>query len=101
MDFSVDDKILAALGKSVPKSSSNSSVSASFSRLSSSGPKAEELPRSRSSFSPRRDLKIKRTVLPANWRDSLDEDEPAKPAAGRSATTGRSGSVPKDWRSSL
>ncbi|KAG2448836.1 hypothetical protein HYH02_006187 [Chlamydomonas schloesseri] len=105
VDFSIDDKILAALGKSVPKSSSSSSSSSSFSRVSSSSSaaKAEELPRSRSSFSPRRDLKIKRTVLPPNWRDSLDEAEPAsaKPASGRSATTGRSSSVPKDWRSAL
>jgi hypothetical protein len=67
IDFSIDDKILAALGKSSKASSSPaSSSSASFQRVASPS-SAAEAPRSRSSFSPRRDLKIQRTVLPTNW----------------------------------
>ncbi|KXZ47050.1 hypothetical protein GPECTOR_38g287 [Gonium pectorale] len=104
VDFSVDDKILAALGKPVKAStSSNGNGAEKFTRVSSPSPAAAsnpDMPR-KASFSPRRDLKIQRTILPPNWRESLDGDSSDAVTASPARSTGRSSSVPRDWRSRL
>lgn len=63
VDFSVDDKILAALGKPIPhtpKAAASKASSNGASSYSSNGSASGSDSPRRSSFSPRRDLKVRK-----------------------------------------
>ncbi|GFR42412.1 hypothetical protein Agub_g3312 [Astrephomene gubernaculifera] len=122
VDFSIDDKILAALGRStaaapttahspasspLSNSSSNSNGSSDASRFTrvsspaSSASSASSVPR-RPSHSPRRDLRIHRTPLPPNWREQLQGGEGGQgQQQAAAAGAGRRSATPGDWRKGL